>query len=163
LKSERGILYLLGDTAGFIMAYKRLLVAIDLGVTSDKIATKAATLARNQQAEIHVLHIVEPLSLTYGADLHLDTSELQEEINEQADTHLTRLAEHLNIPEQHCHLRSGRPEHEIPTLAKQIGADLIVLGSHGRWGLELLLGTTTDSVLGAADCDVLAVRVDREK
>jgi nucleotide-binding universal stress UspA family protein len=67
LKSERGILYLLGDTAGFIMAYKRLLVAIDLGVTSDKIATKAATLARNQQAEIHVLHIVEPLSLTYGA------------------------------------------------------------------------------------------------
>jgi universal stress protein A len=48
-------------------------------------------------------------------------------------------------------------------LAKQIGADLIVLGSHGRWGLELLLGTTTDSVLGAADCDVLAVRVDREK
>jgi universal stress protein A len=96
-------------------------------------------------------------------DLHLDTSELQEEINEQADTHLTRLAAHLNIPEQHCHLRSGRPEHEIPTLAKQIGADLIVLGSHGRWGLELLLGTTTDSVLGAADCDVLAVRVDREK
>ena len=68
------------------MAYKRLLVAIDLGATSDKIATKAATLARNQQAEIHVLHIVEPLSLTYGADLHLDTSELQEEINEQADT-----------------------------------------------------------------------------
>jgi universal stress protein A len=145
------------------MAYKRLLVAIDLGATSDKIATKAATLARNQQAEIHVLHIMEPLSLTYGADLHLDTSELQEEINEQADTHLTRLADHLNIPEQHCHLRSGRPEHEIPTLAKQIGADLIVLGSHGRWGLELLLGTTTDSVLGAADCDVLAVRVDREK
>ena len=112
------------------MAYKRLLVAIDLGVTSDKIATKAATLARNQQAEIHVLHIVEPLSLTYGAYLHLDTSELQEEINEQADTHLTRFAAHLNIPEQHCHLRSGRPEHEIPTLAKQIGADLIVLGSH---------------------------------
>ena len=73
------------------MAYKRLLVAIDLGATSDQIATKAATMARNQQAEIHVLHIVEPLSLTYGADLHLDTRTARE-INEQADSHLARLA-----------------------------------------------------------------------
>ncbi|HCJ39197.1 MAG TPA: universal stress protein UspA, partial [Halieaceae bacterium] len=56
----------------------------------------------------------------------------------------------------------GRPETEIPAVARQIGADLIVLGSHGRWGLELLLGTTTDGVVSAADCDVLAIRVDRE-
>ncbi len=136
------------------MAYKRLLVAIDLGASSDKIAVKAATMA---------LHIVEPLSLTYGADLHLDTSALQEDINEQAEVHLSDLAENLNIPKQHCHLASGRPEKEIPDVAREIGADLIVLGSHGRWGLELLLGTTTDGVVSAADCDVLAVRVDREK
>ena len=145
------------------MAYKRLLVAIDLGMASDKIAIKAATMARTQQAEIHNLHIVEPLSLTYGADLHLDTSILQEEINEQAEVHLSHLAESLNIPKQHCHLASGRPEKEIPAVAREISADLIVLGSHGRWGLELLLGTTTDGVVSAADCDVLAVRVDREK
>ena len=145
------------------MAYKRLLVAIDLGAASDKIAIKAATMARNQQAEIHILHIVEPLSLTYGADLHLDTSALQEDINEQAEVHLSDLAESLNIPKQHCHLAGGRPEKEIPDVAREIGADLIVLGSHGRWGLELLLGTTTDGVVSAADCDVLAVRVDREK
>ena len=145
------------------MAYKRLLVAIDLGMASDKIAIKAATMARTQQAEIHILHIVEPLSLTYGADLHLDTSVLQEEINEQAEVHLSHLAESLNIPKQHCHLASGRPEKEIPALAREISADLIVLGSHGRWGLELLLGTTTDGVVSAADGDLLAVRVDREK
>ena len=145
------------------MAYKRLLVAIDLGMASDKIAVKAATLARTQHAEIHILHIVEPLSLTYGADLHLDTSALQQEINAQAEVHLSELAENLSIPKQHCHLASGRPEKEIPAVAREIGADLIVLGSHGRWGLELLLGTTTDGVVSAADCDVLAVRVDREK
>jgi len=145
------------------MAYKRLLVAIDLGAASDKIAIKAATMARNQQAEIHILHIVEPLSLTYGADLHLDTSALQEDINEQAEAHLSDLAENLKIPKQHCHLARGRPEKEIPDVAREIGADLIVLGSHGRWGLELLLGTTTDGVVSAADCDVLAVRVEREK
>ena len=145
------------------MTYKRLLVAIDLGMASDKIAVKAATMARTHHAEIHILHIVEPLSLTYGADLHLDTSALQQEINEQAEVHLSELAENLSIPKQHCHLASGRPEKEIPAVAREIGADLIVLGSHGRWGLELLLGTTTDGVVSAADCDVLAVRVDREK
>ena len=145
------------------MAYKRLLVAIDLGAASDKIATKAATMARNQQAEIHLVHIVEPLSLTYGVDLHLDTSELQREINEQAEVHLAELAKQLSIPTQHCHLRRGRPEHDIPTLATHIAADLIVIGSHGRWGFELLLGTTTDNVLSAADCDVLAIRVGRDK
>ena len=144
------------------MAYKRLLVAIDLGTASDKIAVKAASMARTQHAEIHILHIVEPLSLTYGADLHLDTSVLQEEINEQAEIHLSRLAQSLSIPTQHCHRASGRPETEIPAVARQIGSDLIVLGSHGRWGLELLLGTTTDGVVSAADCDVLAIRVDRE-
>ncbi|MDG1507622.1 MAG: universal stress protein [Luminiphilus sp.] len=145
------------------MAYKRLLVAIDLGAASDKIAIKAATMARTQQAEIHILHIVEPLSLTYGADLHVDTSSLQAEINEQAEIHLQDLATQLSIPNQHCHLASGRPEKEIPAVARRIAADLIVLGSHGRWGLELLLGTTTDGVVSAAECDVLAIRVERDK
>ena len=120
-------------------------------------------MARTQQAEIHILHIVEPLSLTYGADLHVDTSSLQEEINEQAEIHLQDLATQLSIPSQHCHLASGRPEKEIPSVASRIAADLIVLGSHGRWGLELLLGTTTDGVVSAAECDVLAIRVERDK
>ena len=96
------------------MAYKRLLVAIDLGATSDQIATKAATMARNQQAEIHVLHIVEPLSLTYGADLHLDTSELQEEINEQADSHLARLARISIFPNNIAISEAGGPSTKYP-------------------------------------------------
>ena len=133
------------------MAYKRLLVAIDLGAASDKIAIKAATMARNQQAEIHILHIVEPLSLTYGADLHLDTSALQEDINEQAEVHLSDLAENLHIPKQHCHLANGRPEKTVQEVSRELGADLIVLGSHGRGGFVLLLGNTNDAVVRAED------------
>ena len=129
------------------MAYKRLLVAIDLGAASDKIAIKAATMARNQQAEIHILHIVEPLSLTYGADLHLDTSALQEDINEQAEVHLSNLAENLNIPKQHCHLASGRPKRDSrrgkgdrrrPNSFRQswpMGFGTAV-GYHDRWGCK---------------------------
>jgi len=54
---------------------------------------------------------------------------------------------------------SSRPETEIHTLANEIGADLIVVGSHGRHGLALLLGSTANGVLHGAPCDVLAVRV----
>ena len=57
---------------------------------------------------------------------------------------------------------TDRPESEIPTQAKALGSDLIVLGSHARWGLALLLGSTTDGVMHGADCDVLAVKVDTE-
>ena len=53
----------------------------------------------------------------------------------------------------------GRPEVEIHTKAEEIGADLIVVGSHGRYGLALLMGSTANGVLHGATCDVLAVRV----
>ena len=92
-------------------------------------------MARNQQAEIHILHIVEPLSLTYGADLHLDTSALQEDINEQAEVHLSNLAENLNIPNNTV-ISPVVGRKRDSDVAREIGADLIVLGSHGRWGLN---------------------------
>jgi universal stress protein A len=44
-------------------------------------------------------------------------------------------------------------------IAKERGVDLIVVGSHGRHGLQLLLGSTANGVLHLAECDVLAVRV----
>ena len=52
---------------------------------------------------------------------------------------------------------------EIHSKAEEIGADLIVVGSHGRYGLALLMGSTANGVLHGATCDVLAVRVGKEK
>ena len=69
------------------------------------------------------------------------------------------LRQPLSISAANQHLIFGRPETEIHALAEQIGADLIVVGSHGRTGLALLLGSTANGVLHGATCDVLAVRV----
>ena len=55
--------------------------------------------------------------------------------------------------------RFGRPESELQRAAEAKGADVIVVGSHGRHGLALLLGSTANGVLHGATCDVLAVRV----
>ena len=90
----------------------------------------------------------------------MDFSAIQDEIPEQAREQLDQLCGTLAVPTDHRHLITGRPESEIPTQAKTLGSDLIVLGSHARWGLALRLGSTTDGVMHGADCDVLAVKVD---
>ncbi|WP_288368232.1 universal stress protein [uncultured Alcanivorax sp.] len=56
-------------------------------------------------------------------------------------------------------IRFGYAAEEIVRKAKDDGADLIVLGTHGRRGIRLLLGSTADRVLHHAPCNVLAIRI----
>jgi len=56
-------------------------------------------------------------------------------------------------------LVSGHIETEVHRVAIELSTDLIVVGSHGRHGLALLLGSTSNGILHGATCDVLAVRV----
>jgi universal stress protein A len=74
---------------------------------------------------------------------------------------LQRFAETNGLDAEHQHIVLGRPEVEIHAKAEELGADLIVVGSHGRHGLALLLGSTANGVLHGAGCDVLAVRVGK--
>ena len=68
----------------------------------------------------------------------------------------------IGIQEHRRHLVFGRPESEIHRLANEQNADVIVVGSHGRHGIALLLGSTANGVLHGATCDVLAVRVGND-
>ena len=89
----------------------------------------------------------------------MDFSTIQEDIQNQAEQQIAEIAKRLNIPSAQQHITMGRPETEIHHLAANISADVIVIGSHGRHGLALLLGSTANGVLHGASCDVLAVRV----
>jgi universal stress protein A len=84
--------------------------------------------------------------------------DLTDEMVESAKTRLSSLAATHGIPEDHCWVEVGSPKVEIIRVAGEIHADLIVVGSHGRHGLGLLLGSTASSVIHHAACDVLAVR-----
>jgi universal stress protein A len=139
--------------------YQHILVAVDLTEESHHVARRACKLQGASNAKISCLHVIEPLSLAYGGDIPMDLSTIQEQIQETAKTHLAEFARTLSIAEDNQHLIFGRPETEIHAMANQIGADLIVVGSHGRHGLALLLGSTANGVLHGAPCDVLAVRV----
>ena len=139
--------------------YTTLLMAVDLSDESDRVAERALALAEAHGATLHVIHVIEPLSFAYGGDVPMDFSAIQEEIHEQASQRLKRFAADCNIPQERQHLVLGRPEVSIDATAEEIGADLIVVGNHGRYGLALLMGSTANGILQDASCDVLAVRV----
>ncbi|AQA18744.1 universal stress protein UspA [Halioglobus japonicus] len=139
--------------------YSKVVVAIDLSEESDLVAARARAIATSAGSELHLVHVIEPLSFAYGVDIPMDFSGLQDEIQEQATGQLQRFAEKNGIAADHQHILLGRPEVEIHAVAEKISADLIVVGSHGRYGLALLMGSTANGVLHGASCDVLAVRV----
>ena len=139
--------------------YKHILVGVDLTVESRDVSKKAFALRHACDCRLSCVHVIEPLSLAYGGDIPMDLSTIQEQIQDTAKSHLAEFAKTLGIEEADRHLIFGRPETEIHTLANEIGADLIVVGSHGRHGFALLFGSTANGVLHGAPCDVLAVRV----
>ena len=139
--------------------YTKILIAVDLSEESAMVAKRAQSVASGTSADLHVIHVIEPLSFAYGGDIPMDFSGIQDEIHQQAAQQLKRFGETHGIAEDHQHILLGRPEVEIHTKADEIGADLIAVGSHGRYGLALLMGSTANGVLHGATCDVLAVRV----
>lgn len=141
--------------------YNKILVAVDLSDDSAQVAERAAAMAGNNGAELHLIHVIEPLSFAYGGDIPMDFSGIQDEIHQQAKAQLERFGTSNNIATDRQSIVLGRPEVEIHAKAEEIEADLIVVGSHGRYGLALLMGSTANGVLHGASCDVLAVRVGK--
>lgn len=143
------------------MSYQHLLVAVDLSEECTPVLKRAEEIARNSQAKLSIVHVIEPMAMAFGGDVPMDLTLIQQQQFEQAQASLTKLAEqHPGISEEQRHLIFGQPRHEIHRLASENGCDLIVVGSHGRHGLALLLGSTANDVLHGAPCDVLAVRLN---
>ncbi|WP_370277128.1 universal stress protein [Pontibacterium sp.] len=143
--------------------YGKILLALDLSAECDQLIGKAREIASANSAELYLLHVIEPLSFAYGGDVPMDLTTIQEQLDEHAHSRLKKYAEKMDYPVKEQMVITGHTETEIHRLAKEKEIDLIVVGSHGRHGLALLLGSTANSVLHGASCDVLAVRVHEEK
>lgn len=141
-------------------SYQQVLVAVDLTAESKQVLAKAQAIANG--ATLHLVHVIEPLTYAYGGDIPMDLSEVQNQLQQQATQQLAQLAQPLAVAKDHQHVLIGQPTSEIHRLAEEQGVDLIVVGSHGRQGLALLLGSTANGVLHGVKCDVLAVRVNPE-
>lgn len=139
--------------------YKKMLVAIDLTEEAPQVLNKAKAMCDAQGAELLLVHVVEPVGYAYGGDIPMDLSELQDQLDKAAREQLGKYGDEYGIAAANQVVTVGRPESEIHRLAKERNVDLVIVGSHGRKGFQLLLGSTANGVLHGTECDVLAVRI----
>lgn len=144
--------------------YQHILVATDFGDECETVAQKALKLA-GETSTISLIHVMEPLDSIYGGEAYgatlMQLQQIQEEINKNTEARMKEFGAKVGIAEKNQYLVIGHHATEIRRLAKEKRCDLIVVGNHGRHGLGLLLGSTSNSILHGAECDVLAVRVHK--
>ena len=140
--------------------YTHLLLAVDFSKSTDDVVSKALALARAFETRISLIHVVEFAQVDLSNEMVMPQElELDQELLALAEGRLEALADKHGLADSDRFVRQGTTKREILNIAEQEGVDLIVIGSHGRSGLHLLLGSTANAVLHGAPCDVLAVRV----
>ncbi len=143
--------------------WKTILVPTDLSDCSRVAFRTAETLARSIGAHLVVVH-VNPAGgpmVAYDEVLRrLESEEYRKKFDETLH-HLRSKEGRVNVEYQ---VVQGDPVEQILKLAKETGADAIVIGTHGRGGLmHVLLGSVAEKLLRQAPCAVVAVRMPRPK
>jgi universal stress protein A len=139
--------------------YRRILVIVDLNDDSLAIGRRAQAIAVLCKAELEFLHIVEIVPLEPVGETLVPAVQIEDEMIERSRKRLAAFAAELGQPKAHCQVEVGNVKSDIVRIARERDVDLIVLGSRERHGLSILVNFTADTVLHAAPCDVLAVRV----
>lgn len=141
------------------MAYKKILVAVDISRETEQVLETASDIAEQNGAKIVILHVAETPVSPYSqwSDYVVPVSERQ--LQEALFAQLSGLVEGMGLSKTLIKIVFGRPIDIIVDQAEKSDTDLIVIGSHGRQGLKRLLGSTTNGVLHHTNCDVLAVRI----
>jgi len=142
---------------------KKVLCPVDFSESSEHALRYAAAFATAYDAELVLLHVVEPpflpsYSVAGVPDLSIDVDRLRQYYSAQLDELTEKYrALHSRIS---SHLVVGTPFLEIIREAKNGEFDLIVVGTHGRSGLKhMLIGSVAEKVVRKAPCPVLSVKL----
>lgn len=145
------------------MSYRYILFAADFSEEALQVGERAKSIAQLCGARLGMIHVVEDINISLGGGYELLPAlpDLPDEaLLKEARSMLGKLAQQLGLEETEKWVVNAPSTKEgILGAAQEHGADLIVVGSHGRHGLALLLGSTANAVLHGAQCDVLAVRI----
>jgi universal stress protein A len=143
---------------------RRILVPTDFSGAAAQALRYAVPLARTMGAKIVLLHVIEPVYA--GAEPGMGYMPQQTEAQTASAKNLMREIATEWVPKElfeKAVLRTGSPFHEIASAAQSLKADLIVITTHGRTGLNhVLMGSTAERVVRHAGCPVLTVRRDSQ-
>jgi len=141
--------------------WKRICCPVDFSDASHAAMEVAADLARRNGASLTLLHAYPLPGYTFPDGSVVASARMLQELSERADKHLREWkgeAERMGAPSVEAVTASGVAAAEILAFAARSGVDLLVLGTHGRSGLEhALLGSVTERVMRKARCHVLTV------
>ena len=141
--------------------YRHILLAVDFSAHGDYVARRAKHLAEICNAELSIIHVLDNIpmpDMAYGTVIAL-YEDSSYDLLEAEKARLMQIGDRLSVDPAQRWMVWGVPGQEIVRLAEQEHIDLIVVGSHGRHGFALLLGSTANSVLHHATCDVMAIRL----
>ena len=145
------------------MAYQHILFAADFADEALRVGECAKDIAHKYGARLSLIHVIEDVNISLGGGYELlpVLPDLPDEaLLGEARKVLDEMAHRLGTEDAEQWVVSAPSTKEgILDAAREHGVDLIVVGSHGRHGLALLLGSTANAVLHGAPCDVLAVRI----
>ncbi|MGI9228146.1 MAG: universal stress protein [Gammaproteobacteria bacterium] len=150
--------------------YKKILVTIDYSENSDVIFKKLETICkndgirRNDDVTFILFHVVErDLPTLMGASQNEAISYNREwsleeiKLKDNAKMQLEKKAKNYKLGRVKYEAEVGVPRMSILFMAKRHNVDLIIVGAHGVHGFKKILGSTAQSILNNATCDVLAV------
>ncbi|CEG60501.1 universal stress protein [Legionella micdadei] len=148
-----------------MMIYQRIMVAVDGSEISHLALKEAIRLAKDQKAELRIIHVIDE-SAVYPTESHVDYASLWQVHREEGLKFLDQISEEVRneqVPFD-CKLVelkpfAGKIAEKIGEEAKVWPADLLVLGTHGRRGLNhLLLGSVAEQIIRIATTPVLLIR-----
>jgi len=157
---DRPILAVKEDAETAAKPIARIVLAVDFSPHSDRAVEVMAGLAARLSASVDVIHAFDfpPDYNPYLSDVGL---ELEQKIEADVSERLERIRERLEKRQirVNTHFRRGHPDAVIADVAREIGCQLIVMGTRGRSGLShVLLGSVAERTLRAAPCSVLCVK-----
>lgn len=146
--------------------FKKILHPTDFSDYSKEALDVAAVMARKFGAELIILHVVETYDYA-PPEYYMAADELHKEVERRLEgsrKHLEEMAAQMGDIKTRTLVTEGKPFVQIIRAAKEEGADMIVLGTHGRSGLaHILIGSTAEKVVRKAPCPVLTIRSARHE
>lgn len=140
--------------------YKNILLATDLSDHCDYVAKRAAAIAHTTHAKLNIIHVLAYTPIAYAGEFSIPVdAELELTMEKQAKAQLSRLGKKYDVAKEDQHIAQGSVKLAVTELAKKINADLLIVGTHGHEGFDLLLGSQANAILHAAKCDVWVVRI----
>lgn len=130
--------------------YKTIICAVEIGDEGRTLLAKASALADKFASRLIVVNVL-PYSFL--------PKDYQKDLTERAIPEFEKMAAEFKVTQKNRVLKVGKPHEIICKLAKSKKADLILLGTHSKKGLQSLIGSTATAVSNNAPCDVTLVRI----